>query len=56
VVFGKVDWEAMTFKAPHGQYMPFNNSSMQRAYNARYDLTRDARGDFISVRKIQQLM
>jgi hypothetical protein len=24
----KVDWETMTFKVPHGQYILFNNPSM----------------------------
>lgn len=52
----KVDWETMTFKAPHSQYMLFNNPSMQRAYHARYSQIRDVRIDFISVNKIQQLM
>jgi hypothetical protein len=32
----KIDWETMTFKAPHGQYMLFNNPSMQHAYHAWY--------------------
>jgi hypothetical protein len=46
----------MTFKAPHGQYMLFNNPSMQQAYHARYSQIRDVREDFIRVNKIQQLM
>jgi hypothetical protein len=52
----KVDWETMTFRAPHGQYMLFNNPSMQQAYHARYGQIRDVRDDFIQVNKIQQLM
>jgi len=52
----KIDWETMTFKAPHGQYMLFNNPSMQQAYHARYSQIRDVREDFIRVNKIQQLM
>jgi hypothetical protein len=52
----KIDWETMTFKAPHGQYMLFNNPSMQQAYRARYGQIRDVREDFIRVNKIQQLM
>jgi hypothetical protein len=52
----KVDWETMTFKAPHGQYMLFNNPSMQQAYHARYGQIRDVRQDFIGVNKVQQLM
>ena len=52
----KIDWETMTFKAPHGQYMLFNNPSMQHAYHARYGRIRDVREDFIRVNKIQQLM
>jgi hypothetical protein len=52
----KLDWETMTFKTPHGQYMLFNNPSMQQAYHARYSQIRDVREDFIRVNKIQQLM
>ena len=52
----KVDWETMTFKALHGQYMLFNNLSMQQAYHAQYGQIRDVRQDFISVNKVQQLM
>jgi len=52
----KVDWETMTFKAPYGQYMLFNNPSMQQAYHARYGQIRDVRQDFINVNKVQQLM
>ena len=52
----KVDWETMTFRAPHGQYMLFNNVSMQQAYRARYGQVRDVRDDFIRVSKIHQLM
>lgn len=52
----KIDWETMTFKAPHGQYMLFNNPSMQLAYRARYGQVRDVQVDFISVNKIQRLM
>ena len=52
----KIDWETMTFKAPHGQYMLFNNPSMQHAYHARYGQIRDVREDFIRVNKIHQLM
>jgi hypothetical protein len=52
----KVDWETMTFKAPHRAHMLFNNPSMQQAYRARYGQVRDVREDFIAVNKIQQLM
>jgi hypothetical protein len=52
----KMDWETMTFRAPHGQYMLFNNVSMQQAYRARYGQVRDVRDDFIRVSKIHQLM
>jgi hypothetical protein len=52
----KIDWETMTFKAPHGQYMLFNNPSMQQAYRARYRQVRDVREDFIQVNKIHQFM
>ena len=52
----KVDWETMTFKAAHSQYMLFNNISMQSAYHARYSQVRDVRDDFIRVSKIQALL
>jgi hypothetical protein len=52
----KVDWETMTFQAPHSQYMLFNNVSMQNAYRARYGQIRDVREDFICVSKVQALL
>lgn len=52
----KIDWETMTFKAPHGQYMLFNNPSIQQVYRARYNQIHDVREDFIRVNKIQQLI
>jgi hypothetical protein len=52
----KIDWETMTFRAPHSQYMLFNNASMQSAYHARYGQIRDVREDFIRVIKVQQLL
>lgn len=52
----KVDWETMTFRQPHAQYMMFNNPSMQAAYHARYSQIRDVRIDFIRVDKARQWM
>lgn len=52
----KVDWETMTFKAAHSQYMAFNTPSMQGAYHARYGQIRDVQLDFIRVSKIQGLL
>jgi hypothetical protein len=52
----KVDWETMTFKAVHSQYMVFNTTSMQTAYRARYGQIRDVQADFIRVSKIQGLL
>lgn len=52
----KVDWDTLTFRIPHGQYMLFNNPSMQLAYRARYGQIRDVRIDLIRVDKIYQLM
>lgn len=52
----KVDWDSMTFKEPHSQYMLFNSSAMQKAYRARSRQIRDIQDDFIRVSKVQSLL
>ena len=51
-----IDWETMTFKAPHKEHMLFNNPSILQAYRARYGQVHDVQEDFITVNKIQQLI